>query len=395
MQRDETSTPRGLLAGGGPAGAAWSYLTTDGGGGLTTDGGGGGSTDGGGSGGPRRRSAMVAEAIRRSQAGIVRGDDRLADPPQRQVAGKQPLQAKPVPVIAAWDSAVKSDLVQARLLSGVWFDRGEVWHRGTANPVMLFAATAPQEALLQNQAEWVRRRARFREDRMPEIEVQVAALWPFWDAVLNLDIRRAPRTHELLHAGLLFAASVVLQIKHALHAKRPSEVSPLVMPIIEVPGHASFPSGHATAAHMLSNMLIGLLEPDATRRALLHRLAYRVAYNREVAGVHYPVDSVAGRALGTTLATYLKAVATGSKTVDTVHVDAEWLGWEPQNDEEDLKQLSRRGDALAADTQDVALRDLPGVVQETTEVSGLGGGSLIADLWDLAIDELRTMGRLT
>ena len=44
-----------------------------------------------------------------------------------------------------------------------------------------------------------------------------------------------------------------------------------------------------------------------------HRLATRIAINRTVAGVHYPVDSAAGAVLGMTLGEYIFARATGEK----------------------------------------------------------------------------------
>src|SRR5690606_41989912 len=48
-------------------------------------------------------------------------------------------------------------------------------------------------------------------------------------------------------------------------------------------------------------------------REQLQRLAARIAVNRTVAGLHYPVDSAAGRALGTLLGEFIVARATGGK----------------------------------------------------------------------------------
>jgi hypothetical protein len=44
--------------------------------------------------------------------------------------------------------------------------------------------------------------------------------------------------------------------------------------------------------------------------------AHRVAENRTVAGVHYPMDNEAGRALGRSVAEYLVHRCTGSSGVD-------------------------------------------------------------------------------
>ncbi|MEM9640254.1 MAG: hypothetical protein AAGA19_02035, partial [Pseudomonadota bacterium] len=47
-------------------------------------------------------------------------------------------------------------------------------------------------------------------------------------------------------------------------------------------------------------------------RAQFFRLAARIAINRTVSGVHFPVDSAAGACLGITLGDYLVARASGA-----------------------------------------------------------------------------------
>jgi membrane-associated phospholipid phosphatase len=82
------------------------------------------------------------------------------------------------------------------------------------------------------------------------------------------------------------------------------------MPPIAVPGHAAFPSGHATAAYLISGLLARVmpaavtadLQPvpasgNTTAASLLTRLAERIARNREVLGLHYKSDSLAGQFL--------------------------------------------------------------------------------------------------
>jgi membrane-associated phospholipid phosphatase len=88
---------------------------------------------------------------------------------------------------------------------------------------------------------------------------------------------------------------------------RPSQICPWLMPPIAVPGHASYPSGHATQSALLSLLLSQVMPAEVgqptiydtitSRPSLLEKLAERVARNREVLGLHYPTDSQAGRLL--------------------------------------------------------------------------------------------------
>ena len=80
--------------------------------------------------------------------------------------------------------------------------------------------------------------------------------------------------------------------------------------MIPTPIHGSWPSGHATEAHAVARVLFELVARGAVAaadnqlRELLMRQAARIAINRTVAGMHYPVDSMAGQALGLAVGEY-------------------------------------------------------------------------------------------
>jgi hypothetical protein len=107
-----------------------------------------------------------------------------------------------------------------------------------------------------------------------------------------------------------------MRFKHAFACPRPAEYSSQVQPMIATPGHGAMPSGHATEAFMVARVLEALVGPvyDAAIPAKplarpelndqLQRQAARIAINRTVAGLHFPVDSAAGRLLGEALAGY-------------------------------------------------------------------------------------------
>ena len=116
-------------------------------------------------------------------------------------------------------------------------------------------------------------------------------------------------TLELLNLAFLFAVNIEIRFKHAFACPRPIDLSAQVQPIILTPGHGSFPSGHATQAYAVCYVLerlLGLTETAGRKseQEQLQRQAARIAINRTIAGVHFPVDSIAGRLLGQTLGEY-------------------------------------------------------------------------------------------
>jgi hypothetical protein len=148
--------------------------------------------------------------------------------------------------------------------------------------------------------------ADLREDRASEILYQMGPQLAFWSSIANLHPARTPKTLELLDTVVRFAIFVEMRFKHALAVPRPIDYSPQVQPMIQTPGHGSLPSGHGTQAYIVSNVLCALRGQPETSvfGQQLMRQAYRVTINRTIAGVHFPVDHIAGRLLGTTLAEY-------------------------------------------------------------------------------------------
>ena len=111
---------------------------------------------------------------------------------------------------------------------------------------------------------------------------------------------------------------------------RPSQVCPALMPPVPVPGHPSFPSGHATQAMLMalcaeaalakSTVIIPTPLQDAWR-PLLQTLAGRIARNREIAGLHFESDTNGGLELAAEAFKKLSAGAKFKKVQDDASME--------------------------------------------------------------------------
>jgi hypothetical protein len=86
--------------------------------------------------------------------------------------------------------------------------------------------------------------------------------------------------------------------------------------------------GHATQAYAVAEtlrLMLGL-DPQNLLARQLRRQAHRIAFNRIVAGVHFPVDLTAGMLLGQSLARFAHACAQGlpSQIVEAHFQEAEY-----------------------------------------------------------------------
>jgi hypothetical protein len=187
-------------------------------------------------------------------------------------------------------------------------------HAGGHQEALLFVR--PQLDIFRDQTKKVLSYSDLRLERAAEVLAQVVPQSAAWSAIAGLTPERHRYTLELMGAGLRLAMLAVMHLKHALGVPRPMEFSPAVQPMILTPGYTAFPSGHATEAYFIARFLPKLVHTAAhidaahqrvSRQSVasqLHRLAFRVAENRVVAGLHFPIDSLGGQLLGHWLADY-------------------------------------------------------------------------------------------
>ena len=115
-------------------------------------------------------------------------------------------------------------------------------------------------------------------------EVQTIALQKFWE-VLVPDITR-----------------VHMHYKAKFDRARPRQYSNKVVPSISPPGHPAYPSGHSTDSYTLA-LLLAEIWPE--KKTQLLSIAFQIAMNREIAGVHYRSDTAAGYLLAQQLVALL------------------------------------------------------------------------------------------
>jgi membrane-associated phospholipid phosphatase len=162
----------------------------------------------------------------------------------------------------------------------------------------------PDMQTFKQQLDYLRQYLDQRPDRSPEVLTQLGFPTPYFAMILGLQGAINRHTLELIALTQVLASHVAMVAKHHLACRRPDRLDATVMPIIPTPAHGSFPSAHATEAFAVAEVLNAFIAglgryPDvAKRQALIHKLAERVAVNRTVAGVHYPIDTWAGAILG-------------------------------------------------------------------------------------------------
>ena len=122
--------------------------------------------------------------------------------------------------------------------------------------------------------------------------------WMFEDG-LDQNPPRAARTYALI-AAVQFDAFIASQDgKFTYWYIRPSQLNPAIVPLFAVPPFPSYPSNHSTFSAARSEMLAYLFP---TRAAFIRAVGKEAGDSRIWAGIHFPMDNVAGMQLGKSVA---------------------------------------------------------------------------------------------
>jgi len=221
-----------------------------------------------------------------------------------------------------WEPWVRAYTALGELLQGITFQAsGNAAFRVLSSGNLIAEIGRPSDATFQAQVPLVLSWAELRLERATEIMAQIDPPYAFWSSIVYMRPDRTARTFELINILLQLCVFVEMRFKHAFACWRPSEHNAQVQPMITTPGHGAFPSGHSTQVHAVAHLLEQLLNLKQTKHQKmveqLRRQAARIATNRVVAGVHYPVDSMAGRMLGVALAEYFVGRCRGSTVTQT------------------------------------------------------------------------------
>jgi undecaprenyl-diphosphatase len=125
-------------------------------------------------------------------------------------------------------------------------------------------------------------------------------VWVALSPLLALRSGRPVLVSTALTAATVWAADLLaLALKAATGRARPYETIAAADPLLRTDLGASFPSGHA-ATSFAGAVLLACLFRRAVPALLI--LAALIAVSRVYVGVHYPLDVLAGAALGTAVA---------------------------------------------------------------------------------------------
>lgn len=202
-----------------------------------------------------------------------------------------------------WSFTVSQELSR-KTTASVYRGTGTVALEGAAP----WSGTPLVGASLKAEADAAIARAKSSEGEAKSLEIvsQASSIEVLFSLLVGANPDDHPSTVELIDIAAAAVAAPLYEIKRLLDVTRPSELANAPdAPRIPVPGHGSFPSGHATASYALAALLSAVTNADENRKCRLSKAAERLADNRMVAGLHTASDTAAGKSLGEQLGAWL------------------------------------------------------------------------------------------
>jgi hypothetical protein len=213
----------------------------------------------------------------------------------------------------AWDS----DLYALNILSE-FLDGGLTFNSDTAlDTISIAAPDVITDNVIANMLEMA---ITVRPQRLGEIVQQDQNFQTCWLQLLMMTHNSHPSTYLLMKFAARVGEFVMIAAKKFSseqpnwRSARPSQVCPTLYPPVPVPGHSTYPAGHAIIGYLTTYCLQDLFPDPATSpnklkgvRDALDKLADRVSSNRVIAGLHFPKDITEGQAVARQISPRLKA----------------------------------------------------------------------------------------
>jgi PAP2 superfamily len=116
--------------------------------------------------------------------------------------------------------------------------------------------------------------------------------------LLTMTATSHPKTFFVMKLAARVGEVVMMRLKRHFNRPRPTQYYPTLYPPLPVPGHSSYPAGHALIARLTANVLVEVTTVGAAGRSFyknsLLKLADEIGLNRVIAGFHFRSDISAG-----------------------------------------------------------------------------------------------------
>lgn len=129
--------------------------------------------------------------------------------------------------------------------------------------------------------------------RSEEIIAQIFQQNTYMEVIKELQ-GKYPHTRYFITKTFGDVSYFILREKQRFKRARPTQLDSTLTTVIPIPHHSSYPSGHGGQSFWAAYVL-GRLDPENKEK--YYDYAFEIGHNREIAGVHYPSDTLAGQIL--------------------------------------------------------------------------------------------------